>query len=449
MAKPLPSSVLCKPVCRARGGVHPPHNKFTAQSATQALPLPATVTIPLAQHIGAPCLPVVSVGQQVFVGTLLADRTDALCAPIHSSVSGTVKAIGPMICAGGRLADGVTIETDGNQTPDPDLQPFPVSSAEDLVAAARACGLVGLGGAGFPTHIKLRPSPEQPIDTILINAAECEPHITSDDRACLEDTPLIVRGMHTLLAALQPKQVIVGIETNKPKAIEALVREIEGNPDAENRLRVMPLPSHYPHGAEKILVQVATGRRVPAGKIPSFVGCSVLNVSSLAVLQNFIETGMPLTHRRITVDGPAVINPQNLLAPIGTAIQELLDFVGVHEPPAKVLSGGPMMGSALLDTAMPVVKQTNAVLAFDKKNDLSDRHQAPCIRCGRCATACPMSLMPTLIERYAKINDIENLRRVGVGVCMECGSCAYSCPAHRPLVQYMRLAKEIERKGRT
>ncbi|MBR4867911.1 MAG: electron transport complex subunit RsxC [Clostridia bacterium] len=436
-----------KPVCRAKGGVHPPHNKFTAVCETVNLPLPKTVTIPLAQHIGAPCLPLVQVGDSVFVGTLLADRTDALCAPIHSSVSGVVTAIEPTVCMGGRIADAVVIETDGKQIPDPSLTPRKVTNANDLVAAARACGLVGLGGAGFPTHIKLKPSKDQPIDVILINAAECEPYITSDDRACIEDTALIVRGIYTLLDALSPKRVIVGIERNKPKAIDALLKEMELHPDP--RMKVMPLPAHYPHGAEKVLVQVATGRRVPAGKIPSAVGCSVLNVSSLAVLQTFIETGMPLTTRRITVDGPAVETPTNLRVPIGTWVADILAFTGLKEEPAKVVAGGPMMGAAQIATTVPVTKQTNAILVFDKKNDLSEHHQSPCIRCGRCATACPMSLMPTLIERFAKINDVPSLQRVGVGVCMECGSCAYSCPAHRPLVQYMRLAKEIERKGRT
>ena len=440
--------ILQKPVCRARGGVHPPHNKNTAKQKTQTLPLPKTVAIPLVQHIGAPCAPLVKAGDTVFVGTLLGDCKDALCAPIHSSVSGTVTAIEPTLCAGGRIADSVIIETDGNQTPDPTLAPFSVETAEDLATAARACGLVGLGGAGFPTYVKLTPQAGQPIDTILVNAAECEPYITSDDRACLEDGALVIQGVHTLLRTLDPKQIIIGIEDNKPDAIQNLLEEIVANPDGNNRIRVMKLPSHYPHGAEKILVQVATGRRVPAGKIPAAVGCSVINVSSLVVLQNFINTGMPLTTRRVTVDGPAVKNPANVWVPIGTAVQELLDFVEVYESPAKLLSGGPMMGSALLNAQMPITKQTNAILAFDKANDLSDKRQSPCIRCGRCASACPMSLMPTLIERFAKINDVPNLQRVGVGVCMECGSCAYSCPAHRPLVQYMRLAKEIERKGR-
>ena len=447
MAKLPTSSFLMKPVCRARGGVHPPHNKFTANRATVELPLPETVTIPLAQHIGAPCLPVVSAGDSVCVGTLLGDRADALCAPIHSSVSGVVKAIEPTVCMGGRIADAVIIETDGRQTPDPSLTPFSVKNAHQLSEAARVCGLVGLGGAGFPTHIKLRSDPDHPIDVMLINAAECEPHITSDDRACIEDTALIVRGIHTLLTALSPKQVIVGIERNKPKAIDALLKEMELHPDP--RMKVMPLPAHYPHGAEKILVQVATGRRVPAGQIPSSVGCSVLNVSGLAVLQNFIETGMPLTTRRITVDGPAVKTPCNVRAPIGTSVADILAFTHLKKDPAKIIAGGPMMGTAQIDAAVPITKQTNAILVFDKEHDLTDRRQSPCIRCGRCATACPMSLMPTLIERFAKINDVPSLQRVGVGVCMECGSCAYSCPAHRPLVQYMRLAKEIERKGRT
>ncbi len=443
------SPILLKPACRARGGVHPVHNKFSAEQETVKIPLPERVYIPLRQHIGAPCLPTVSVGDQVYIGTKLGDSDAPISAPVHSSVSGVVEAITPMAGVGGGVTDTVVILVDEHQQDDPNLHPITVETADDLVKAARDCGLVGLGGAGFPTHIKLKPNQNQPIDTLIINAAECEPYITSDYRACMEDGELIMQGIQTLLRTLQVKQVIIGIENNKPKAIEKLVAIAREQQDEQNRIRVMKLPSHYPHGAEKVLVQVATGRRIAMGALPASVGCAVMNISGVAVLQHYINTGMPLTRRRVTVDGWAVKRPKNFWVPVGTLVQDLLAHVSLKSTPHKIIMGGPMMGSAQYTTHIPVVKQTNAVLLFDQENDLSAFSQGPCIRCGKCVAACPMSLMPTLIERFAKTNDIENLRRVGVGVCMECGSCAFNCPAHRPLVQYMRLAKEIERKGRT
>ena len=438
--------ILIKPVCRAKGGIHPPHNKKSANCATKKIPLPAEIFVPMRQHIGAPCTALVQAGDKVFVGQKIGDCENNFSAPIHSSVSGTVKEVKNLPLYNGQPVETIVIVPDGEQTDYEGLHPVTVNSPEDLIAAAKNCGLVGLGGAGFPTHIKLTPNQDTPIDTILINAAECEPHITSDYRACMEDGDLIMQGIETLLRVLDVKQIIVGIEDNKPKAIEKLVSIAKNTNDP--RIKIMKLPSHYPHGAEKVLVQVATGRRVPPGKLPAHVGCGVMNITSLAVLQHYINTGMPLTRRRLTVDGPAVKEAVNLWVPVGTPISHVAEQVKMKAQPTKILMGGPMMGIAQVNPNTPVVKQNNAILFFDKKHDLSDKKQGPCIRCGRCASACPMSLMPTLIERFAKINDLENLRRVGVGVCMECGSCAYSCPANRPLVQYMRLAKEIERKDR-
>ncbi len=439
---------LLKPACRSRGGARVPHNKNAAESPTRHIPLPETVAVPMRQHIGAPCLPLVKPGDKVTVGQRIGDADAPVCAPIHAGVSGEVVAVEPRPSYSGAMTDTVVIAPDGLQTDCPDLRPVTVNTAEELVQAARDCGLVGLGGAGFPTHIKLTPTQSQPIDTLIINAAECEPYITSDYRAIMEEAPLILQGVYTLLRCLGVQRVIIGVEDNKPKAIEALLRIAADEQDLQNRVQVMKLPSHYPHGAEKILVLATTGRRVPMGKLPASVGCAVMNITGVAVLQHYLNTGMPLTRRRLTVDGPAVADPQNLWVPVGVSIRHVLNQVELIAPPTKILMGGPMMGIAQLSPDMPVLKQNNAILAFDAAHDLSDKQQAPCIRCGRCASACPMSLMPTLIERFAKINDVENLRRVGVGICMECGSCAYNCPAHRPLVQYMRLAKEIERKGR-
>lgn len=440
------SQILIKPVCRAKGGIHPPHNKKSANCPAKKIPLAQEYFVPMRQHIGAPCTPIVKAGDLVTIGQKIGEPQGNFSAAIHAGVSGTVKEVKMLPCYNGELTETVVIVPNEEQTDCPDLQPVKVNTIEDLIAAAKNCGMVGLGGAGFPTHIKLTPNENTPIDTLLINAAECEPHITSDYRACMEDGDLIIRGIQTLLRVMKVEKVIIGIEDNKPKAIEALVSLIEQS--GESRIFVMKLPSHYPHGAEKILVQVATGRKVPMGGLPAHVGCAVMNITSVAVLQHYIDTGMPLTRRRITIDGPAVKEPVNLWIPVGTPISHVMEQVEFKAQPTKILMGGPMMGVAQVNVHTPVVKQNNAILFFDKKHDLTDKKQGPCIRCGRCASACPMSLMPTLIERFAKINDVESLRRVGVGVCMECGSCAYSCPANRPLVQYMRLAKEIERKER-
>ncbi len=440
------NQILIKPVCRAKGGIHPPHNKTSANCPAKKIPLAPEIFIPMRQHIGVPCTPVVKAGDSVTVGQKIGETPTDFSAAIHSSVSGTVKEVKMLPCYNGQLTETVVIIPDGEQTDCPNLKPVTVNNIEELIAAAKECGLVGLGGAGFPTHIKLTPNENTPIDTLLINAAECEPHITSDYRACMEDGALILQGIQTLLRVMKVEKVIIGMEDNKPKAIENLVSLIEQS--GETRVFVMKLPSHYPHGAEKILVQVATGRKVPMGKLPAHVGCAVMNVTSVAVLQHYINTGMPLTRRRITIDGPAVKDPVNLWIPVGTPISHVMEQIEFKAQPTKILMGGPMMGVAQVSVHTPVVKQNNAILFFDKKHDLTDKKQGPCIRCGRCASACPMSLMPTLIERFAKINDVESLRRVEVGVCMECGSCAYSCPANRPLVQYMRLAKEIERKER-
>lgn len=427
---------------RTRGGAKVPHRKHTNDVESVAMPSPAVVTIPMQQHIGAPCKPVVSVGDEVFVGTVIGDSEAFVCAPIHSSVSGKVKSIVKVNLPGGAVTDAVVIESDGADTPDPSLKPPVVDSREDFLKAVRASGLVGLGGAGFPAHVKLNIPADKKIDTLLINCAECEPYITADNREVIENSWAVMSGIYAVTEILGIKRVIIGIEDNKPEAIRIL-KEIADNEkyDPEDIIRVLPLKASYPQGAEKVLIKACTGREVPAGKLPADAGCVVMNVTSVAFLSDFFKTGMPLTKKRLTIDGSAVKEPKNVIVPIGTSIKEVMEFCGGYkEEPEKILMGGPMMGLAVSDDTLPILKQNNAILAFGaKESKLSEA--TDCIRCGRCVSACPMNLMPTKICDAVKLSDFEAMQKQSIMTCMECGCCAFSCPAHRHLVQTIRLGK--------
>lgn len=435
---------ILKPRAHIRGGVRLPHLKAAAELETVTLPAPAQVVIPMSQHIGAPCDPLVKKGDAVYVGTKIGDSSAFVSAPIHASVSGTVNEIREIHMPGGPCK-AVVIDSDGQMTPDPALQPVAVNSAADLVRAARDCGLVGLGGAGFPTHIKLSLGKDVKLDTLIVNGAECEPYITSDYRACMEDSADLLEGVYLIQKLLQIDQVIIAIENNKPAAIQKLYEIASDKADTENRVRLMKLKSSYPQGAEKVLIYSATGRKLPLGKLPADIGCLVMNVTSIVLLNRYIKTGMPLVAKRITVDGNAVGEKKNVLAPIGTPIAEILKFCKAEDY-EKVLMGGPMMGIALSDPLQPLVKQNNAILAFCGKAAVTPE-PGICIKCGRCARACPMQLTPAAVDGAVKTASAEGLKPFHVMYCMECGSCSYVCPARRPLVQSMRLAKNTVRKA--
>ena len=397
MAKAVKDGVL-RAVKKVRGGVKVAHHKNTAELEVVRIPTPSKVVIPMQQHIGAPCEPVVKVGDEVAVGQLIGDSDKFVSAPIHASVSGTDS------------------------------------------------GLVGLGGAGFPTHVKLNFPPDKNIDTLVVNAAECEPYITVDYRECMENSWDILSGVYALKELLGFKQVIIAAEDNKPEAFKVLGKIADHDADIDDSVKLMVLESKYPQGAEKMMVQSATGRRVPPGKLPADVGCVVMNVASVAFISRYLKTGKPLVSRSLTVDGSAIAEPKNVRVPVGTDIGEIIDFCGGFKgEPCKILTGGPMMGLAIVGTDLPVLKQNNAILAFTA-DDAVLKPETDCIRCGRCVAACPMSLMPTNIVKAAKIKDVDALKRAGVTVCMECGSCAFACPAGKPLVQHMRLAKAILRE---
>lgn len=445
MAKAVKGGVL-RAVKKVRGGVKVAHHKNTAELEVVRIPTPSKVVIPMQQHIGAPCEPVVKVGDEVAVGQLIGDSDKFISAPIHASVSGKVTAIGEVKLPNGSVSKAVTIESDGEMRLWEGIKPPKVETREDLIKAVRDSGLVGLGGAGFPTHVKLNFPPDKNIDTLVVNAAECEPYITVDYRECMENSWDILSGVYALKELLGFKQVIIAAEDNKPEAFKVLGKIADHDADIDDSVKLMVLESKYPQGAEKMMVQSATGRRVPPGKLPADVGCVVMNVASVAFISRYLKTGKPLVSRSLTVDGSAIAEPKNVRVPVGTDIGEIIDFCGGFKgEPCKILTGGPMMGLAIAGTDLPVLKQNNAILAFTA-DDAVLKPETDCIRCGRCVAACPMSLMPTNIVKAAKIKDVDALKRAGVTVCMECGSCAFACPAGKPLVQHMRLAKAILRE---
>lgn len=416
-------------------GVRLSHRKGTADSHTVRLPLPEKVTIPMLMNMGAPCTPLVKIGDTVAVGQKIGDTDAFMSVPVHSSVSGTVKAITDIKLANGNVCKAVTIETDGNQTVSEEVRPPVVHSKEEFIKAMRESGITGLGGAGFPTHIKL--NPKTPVDTLIINAAECEPYITSDHRQMLEDADSVIDGIKIVMKYLNIESAVIGIENNKEDAISLLTQKTSSIAE----ITVKSLPSSYPQGAEKVLIYNTVGRIVMEGQLPSDTGAVVLNVSTAAQISHYMKTGMPITERRITVDGDIVAKPCNVFAPIGTAFSEVLAYARCDtEKLKKLVAGGPMMGACAFDPETPVVKGTNAILAFEKYSEPTITN---CIRCGRCIKACPFNLMPTEMEKAYQKRDIETLKALKVTLCMNCGCCTYVCPAGRKLAETNQLAKAL------
>lgn len=443
------SGLLCDLGIKKHSGAQVPHRKNTKDLETVDMPLPKQVTIVMQQHIGTPCTPTVKVSDEVYVGTVIGESSSPVAAPIHSSVSGKVSKIDSILMPNGVKVQSVIIDSDGLQTIDPSIKPPKVASREEFVNAVKASGLVGLGGAGFPTYIKLNPSENtlKEMDTLIINGAECEPYITSDLREIIEDSWDILSGVYAVSDLLGVKQAIIGIEDNKPEAIEILKNIAAKDDEHGDIVTVKVLPSRYPQGAEKVLIEQCTGRRVPPGKLPSDVGVVVMNITSIAFLARYLKTGMPLISKRLTVDGSAILEPKNINVLIGTPIKEVVDFCGGYkETPKKIITGGPMMGVAMYSDEFPILKQNNAILAFNEE-EAKLMEPTECIRCGRCVNACPMNLMPAILEKYTEIGNVEGLKKLNLMTCMECGCCAFVCPANRPLVQSFRIGKGILRNA--
>ena len=421
------------------GGIHPKDHKRTRDLKVQTFPEPDILVVSMSQHIGVPCEPLVKKNDMVKMGQKIGDNK-GLCVPIHSPVSGIVKAVEARPHSNGTTVMSVVIQNDHLGTLDWDIRPrtqeeVAALTPEQLVEIIREAGIVGMGGASFPTHVKLSGAIGK-VDTIIVNAGECEPYITADDRLCREHPQEVIAGIQIIMKILGLTKAHIGIENNKPEAIRSLKAYV-----ADSGVVVDVLPAMYPQGAEKQLIQAITGRQVPSGGLPVAVGCAVFNAASCKAIYDAVYEGMPLIRRIVTVSGDILMEPKNLLVPIGTSYMDLISACGLAANPYKVLSGGPMMGMTQYDLSVPTVKACNAVtvLGRDNRYSVKDPH---CIRCGKCIDVCPMRLVPVLMYKALFSNDLDVIRDSHLQDCCECGCCAYNCPAGVPLVLAFRAGKQ-------
>ena len=423
---------------RRAEGVHPPGLKIAADRAIERAPLPDRVVLPMSQHIGAPAKPVVKAGDEVLVGQLIAEGCGGCSAAIHATISGVVKPLTTIISpTSGAPVPAIIIEGDGEDRW-VDLVPADSAklSSEEIVARISDAGIVGLGGAAFPTHLKVNRPPDSPVHTVLINGAECEPYITSDDRLMIESPDRILAGIRILMQLLSVKKTIIGIEDNKPNAIAAMNKAI-GQAKLSTSIEVAALPAKYPMGAEKTMIRTVLGVEIPEGGFPTDKGIVVQNVATLAAIADAVIDGRPLVERVVTVTGK-VGRPSNLVVRFGASAGWLLDHCGgMSDDTDAILFGGPMMGIAQPSVDSPLVKSTNCVLA--KTADI--RTERGCVRCGRCIQACPMGLMPLMFVNRVKKGMISDLSNYHVFNCVECGACSYDCPANIPIVSYIKVGK--------
>jgi electron transport complex protein RnfC len=427
---------------RMGGGVHPSGFKsYTENASIRPIEAPSRIVVPMQQHIGAPCTPRVKKGDDVCVGTVLGDSEAYVSAPIHSSVSGKVAQVAPQAHPAGGDVLSVIIDNDGEGRIDPSLSPpglWEDMESDEIRRAVRAAGMVGMGGAAFPTHVKLNPPLENPIDTVILNGAECEPYLTADYRLMLEEPEAILEGLSIIMKAVGARKGIVAIEDNKPQARKSMALAAR-----KASVEVSSLKTVYPQGAEKVLIKSLLGREVPSGGLPMHVGVVVNNVGTAHAIAHYFSTGMPLVKRVVTVTGSIVRDPSNLMVPLGTVFTDVIEACGgFTEPPAKVIMGGPMMGLAQYTTDVPVVKGTSGILALSKREvEYTVPTEPVCIRCGRCVDACPMGLIPTYIATYAHNEKWGQLLRLNINDCIECGCCTYACPTKNPMVQLIKTGK--------
>ena len=426
------------------GGIHPKYNKEMSTGITDFHTIvPKQVVIPLQQHIGAPCQSLVAVGDRVLRYQKIGDG-EGLCVPVHASVSGTVTAIEPRPHTSGRMVMSIVIENDGldEAVPTEGLS-TPLAELDDdkVLHIIREAGIVGMGGAAFPGNVKAL-SAMGHVDTLIANACECEPYITADD-SLLRTTPeQVLQGMQILQHILHPERLVLAVEDNKARAIEKVRSILDNYPGIE----LAVLPTRYPQGAEKQLIQALTGREVAGGKLPVSVGCAVFNVSTFAAIYRAVRLGTPLSERIVTISGEAIAQPQNFIVRIGTPFHDLIEVAGgLNDKTERVISGGPMMGIAQSDLSVPVIKATNSILCL-----LKDRNGAAenpvCLRCGKCVAVCPMRLQPLYMYRFQKAGNVEELKRLNLLDCIECGSCAFTCPGKLPLVERFRMGKQMIRE---
>ena len=424
------------------GGVHPDYNKELAagQPIEALLPLPKTLAISMSQHLGAPAKCLVKVGDHVQRGQLIGERNGFISVPVHASASGTVKAVEKRLGPAGGMADCVILETDETQEDAPALPviDWKTASADDLRARVNDAGICGMGGAGFPTVVKLTPPPDKRCEYLILNGAECEPYLTADCRMMTEHADRIRTGVEIMRRILNQPAVRIAIEANKPEAIAAMEKAFA---DIEGNVEIVVLPVLYPQGSEKHQIYATVGRIVPEGGLPIQVGCVVENVGTAAAIADAVTKGLPLVQRVTTVSGDAVANPKNILAPTGTRYADLIEFAGGEKvPPAKIISGGTMMGFNVSSTDIGTTKTTSGLLLLSRDRVFQYSSQA-CINCGRCLRACPMQLNPAAISRSVEADDIAAAQSFGVMNCIECGACSFGCPAYRSITQHCRRAK--------
>ena len=423
--------------------IHVEHYKNTAGYVSEVMPIPEKVFISMSQHIGAPCKPVVQKGDYVKVGQLIGDTDAFISAPIHASVSGEVVGIEQDRSNTGGKDTYIVIASDGKQEPWEGLAVPQCDTLADFIKAIRSSGLVGLGGATFPTHVKFNPKNIDEIDTLVVNGAECEPFLTSDYRNMIECTDDIVSGIKLVMKYLGLTKCYVGIENNKPDGIATISEALKDVPGAS----VVELQSSYPQGAERVLLYETTGNLIPAGVLPASVGCILSNISSIMFVGQYFRTGMPLVSKKLTIDGNAVTEPKNVVAPIGAKVYDVINYCGGYKStPKKILFGGPMMGKALYNDGAVLVKSSNSILVFDNQQAVLPE-PAVCINCGRCHRACPIDLMPTWYYKAYNANNAQRLADLQITQCMECGSCSYVCPAKLPLAFTHKLAKALVKEA--